>query len=45
MEQEIQGKVVVKTKKESIISLFKAGVKEIAAELCRVGAPNGGADR
>ena len=29
MEQEIQGKVVVKTKKETIISLFKAGVKEI----------------
>ena len=29
MEQEIQGKVVMKTKKETIISLFKAGVKEI----------------
>lgn len=29
MEQEIQGKVVVKTKKETILSLFNAGVKDI----------------
>ena len=29
MEQEVKGKVVVKTKKETILSLFDAGVKDV----------------